>query len=68
MYKLTLKYEEVSPTDVKIPDENVYGIEEMDKFLGDADINAFLKNIFVKLGMDEATAEMLAENYAGGGA
>jgi len=67
MYKLTLKYEEVSPTDVKIPDENVYGIEEMDKFLGDADINAFLKNIFVKLGMDEATAEMLAENYAGGG-
>lgn len=67
MYKLTLKYEEVSPTDIKIPDENVYGIEEMDKFLGDADINAFLKNIFVKLGMDEATAEMLAENYAGGG-
>lgn len=67
MYKLTLKYEEVSPTDVKIPDENVYGIEEMDKFLGDADINAFLKNIFVKLGIDEATAEMLAENYAGGG-
>lgn len=67
MYKLTLKYEEVSPTDVKIPDENVYGIEEMDKFLGDADINAFLKNIFVKLGMDEATAEMLAQNYSGGG-
>ncbi len=67
MYKLTLKYEEVSPTDVKIPDENVYGIDEMDKFLGDADINAFLKNIFVKLGMDEATAEMLAQNYTGGG-
>jgi len=67
MYKLTLKYEEVSPTDVKIPDENVYGIEEMDKYLGDADINSFLKNIFVKLGMDEATAEMLAQNYSGGG-